>query len=125
MIKSHYSAMSLAGMLLIGMAAVLPTTSYAKEGYRDSGSVRAEHRDRDGNHARDGRRNRGGYDHRDRDSHGYRHHRPQGHAYGYYDRPRYPTTYIVVPRYRSYTAPRYYDGGRSGWDVDLHYYFSD
>ncbi len=135
MSRSTISAMSLTGVLLVVMAAGLPTTGFAKDGYRDAPMAKVDYRGREGNRDRneyrdrDGHRDGGGHHdrgkYRYRDSHDYDHHRPHGHAYGYYARPRHPTTYYVVPRYRTYYTPSYYGGGSSGWDIDLHYYFSD
>ena len=117
--RSTHSALSLTGMVLISMLAGLPISSYANEGYQSVNHARVGYRDRDDRHDRHRSHHRRG--HHPSDSHHYRHHRPHGHAYGYYARP----DYYVVPRYRSYYAPRYYERGRSGWDVDLHYYFRD
>lgn len=116
--RSTNSTLSLTGVVLLTMLAGFPISSFANDGYQSATSVRVGNRDRGDHHDRHRSHNRGGYHHRD--SHHSRHHRPRGHAYGYYARP----DYYVVPRYRSYYEPRYYDR-RSGWDVDLHYYFRD
>lgn len=114
-------AYSLAGILLAATSALLPVDSFASDGYRSATNVTAGYRGH-GDYNR-GRGDRDGYRHHDRYEHTYRHHRPYGHAYGYW--PRYSTTYYYGPAYRSYYVPRYYDGGRSGWDIDLRYHFSD
>lgn len=113
--KTNIIAFGLAAALLSTTAALLPAQAQAGDGYRSATAVTVGYRDHRG------------YD----DRHGYRHHKhyrqhyrghpPYGRAYGYYA-PRYPTTY-----YRHYyqPAPRYYDYGRSGWSVDLHYFFHD
>lgn len=117
--RSSNSALSLTGVVLITMLTGLPISSFANEGYQSANNVRVGYRDHEGRQDRHRTDNRGGRHHRD--SYNYRHPRPHGQAYGYYARP----DYYVVPRHRSYYEPRYYDRGRSGWDVDLHYYFSD
>jgi hypothetical protein len=116
--KTNIIALGMAAALLTASAALLPAQAVAGDGYRSAPMVAAGYRDHRG--YRDYR----GYDDRHwgghhRHHHYYRGHAPYGRAYGYYA-PRYPTTY-----YRYYPAPRYYDYGRSGWSVDLHYYFSD
>lgn len=123
MSKATFSAMSLTGVLLLAMTAGVPTLAYADDGYRSVSSVRVGYRDHDGYRDRGSHRNRGGYSYRD--SHKHYKHRGHSHGHGHYVRPHHPTTYYVVPRYRSYHEPRYYGGGRSGWDIDLHYYFRD
>lgn len=108
--KTNFIAFGLAAALLTTTVTLLPAQAYAGDGYRSATTVAVGYRDHRGYDDRRWHKH-----HR----HHYRGHPPYGRAYGYYA-PRYPTTY-----YRYYPAPRYYDYGRSGWDIDLHYYFRD
>lgn len=113
MSKTNFIALGLAAALLTTTAALLPAQAYAGDGYRSATAVTVGYRDHRGY---DDRRD---YKHRKHHRHHYRGHAPHGRAYGYYA-PRYPTTY-----YRYYPAPRHYDYGRSGWDIDLRYFYRD
>ena len=114
--KTTFIAIGLTAALLTTTGALLPATVYAGDGYRSATTVAVGHRDHRGYDDGRGRKHHG---------HHYRGHAPYGRAYGYYA-PRYSTTYYYYRPYtRYYPAPRYYDHGRSGWEIDLHYYFRD
>lgn len=101
-----------AALLTTTAATLLPAQALAGDGYRSAATVAV------------GYRGHRGYDDRHRHKHHHHGHAPYGRAYGYYA-PRYPAPYYHRPYYRYYPRPYSYDYGRSGWEIDLRYYYRD